>query len=465
MIKPTIFRDYDIRGIVGKDFETTDAEKIGQAFGTYIQEISGPNLLIGRDNRFSSDEIAAHFTRGLLKTGCNVVDTEYSLRPIIALGILKEGFDGGAMITGSHNPPDYNGIKFFTKESLPVFGTQIKKIKELYYSEKFLQGDGEISYTDISELYFEETVPKFERISNLKVVIDCGNGTASKFAPVLFRKLGAKVESLYCNLNGSYPYHTPNPEARVNTLDLSNVVRQEKADLGLAFDTDGDRFGVVDEKGKFYENDLTLLVLAKELLKKHPGSKIIFDVKASYVLEDEIKKAGGIPIMMPTGHPYFQKYMKEDPEIRLGGELSGHTMFKENYCLDDALFAAAKILELSSQTQKPLSELYQNIPETVHTPEIKATCPDEDKFEIAEKIKEAYKKSYPILELGGVRVLFSETAWALIRASNTTPCLSLRFEAKDKQKLQEIMRDVKAKLEKYPQVNLSQLDLFLEAGR
>ena len=466
MIKPTIFRDYDIRGIVGKDFETTDAKKVGQAFGTYIQEISGPNLLVGRDNRFTSDELSAYFIQGLLQTGCNIIDTGLTLRPLVQMGILKENFNGGALITGSHNPPEYNGIKFFTRRGLPVFGVQIKKIKDLFYSGKFLQGTGKIGYTEeIDNLYFDAIVPKLAIEFPTKIVVDAGNGTTSKFAPELFRRLGSTVISLYCNLNGSYPYHTPNPEARVNTLDLSQKVIEEKADLGIAFDTDGDRFGIVDEKGNFYENDLTLLVLAKKALEEHRGAKIIYDVKSSYVLEGEIKKAGGIPIMIPTGHPYFQERMKNDPEVILGGELSGHTMFRENHCFDDALFAAAKILETVSQSKKTASNLYQGIPQTAHTPEIKAPCPDEDKFDIVKEIKEVYKKEYPVLELNGARVLFSDTAWALVRASNTTPCLSLRFEAESKKHLKKIMEDAKSKLEKYPQVDLSQLDLFLEAGK
>jgi len=465
MISPTIFRDYDIRGIVGRDMDPIDAEIVGRAFGTYIQKTSGRNLLVGRDNRFSSDSLEAYFIQGLLSTGCNVVDTELSLRPIIQMGILKESFDGGTLITGSHNPPEYNGFKFFTKKGAPVFGPEIGKLKHLFHSGKFLRGKGNIGYTDLKGLYFKENLKTFTLETYPKVVVDAGNGATSKFAPEFMQRLGTKVVSLYCNLNGSYPYHTPNPEARVNTLDLANAVRTEKADLGVAFDTDGDRFGIVDEKGQFYENDITLVLLARELLQKHPGAKIIFDIKSSYVLEQEIKKAGGVPIMMQTGHPYFQERMKNDPQILLGGELSGHTMFQEHYCFDDGLFAAAKVIDLLSHSKKTLSELYQDIPQTAHTPEIKAPCRDEEKFKIAKEIQQIYRKDYPIKEMCGARILFSETAWALIRASNTTPCLSLRFEAENKRTLIKIMRDVKAQLEKYPQVDLSQLNQFLEVEK
>lgn len=464
MIKPTIFRDYDIRGIAGKDFEEQDFEILGRTFGTYIQKISGKNVLIGRDNRFSSDSTAAYFVQGLLSTGCNVVDTGLSLRPIIQLGIFKEHFDGGAIITASHNPPEYNGTKFLTREGLPIFAEQIQDLKNLFYSKGFITGKGVIDYSDISELYFENILSKFDLSNGLKVVVDCGNGTASQFAPKLFHKLGYEVVSIHCNLMGNYPFHIPNPEARVNTLDLAHKVKEVGADIGLAFDTDGDRYGVIDEQGNFYEADRTLIILAQDVLREHPGGKIIFDIKSSRVLETEIKKAGGVPMMLRTGHPYFMKMMREDPDIVLGGELSGHTMFQENNCFDDGLFAAAKVLSVLARSGKKYSELYQDIPVTAYTPEIKATCPDEEKFAIVDQIKDAYRNRYPINEIDGVRISFSENDWALIRASNTTPCLSLRFEADYREELQKIMNDVRSELEKYPQVDLTQLNFFLESG-
>jgi len=466
MINQTIFREYDIRGEAGRDFEDRDFELIGRAFGTYIQKISGKNLLVGRDNRFTSDSISAYLIEGLLATGCNIVDTGLSLRPIIQTGILKEDFDGGLMVTGSHNPPEYNGVKFFTKGGFPIFGKEIAELKKLFYSKNFKQGHGKIAYTDVSDLYFAEISKNLEAATSprqLKVVVDAGNGTASKFAPKFLHQLGYKVLTIHCNLIGSYPFHVPNPEVRVNTLDLSRKVREEHADLGIAFDTDGDRFGVVDEEGNFYESDRTLIILARYALEKHPGAKILFDVKSSYILEEEIKKSGGVPIMVRTGHPFIQEAMKEDPKIVLGGELSGHTMFRENNCFDDGFFAACKLLEILNRSGKKYSELYKGIPKTECTPEIKAYCPDEDKFEVVEKVKNIYKKKYRVIELDGARVLFSDTSWALVRASNTTPSLSLRFEAQTKKELKRLMEDMQDKLEEFPQVDLSQLRLFLEA--
>ncbi len=462
MLKPTIFREYDIRGIVGKDFDTQDAEIVGKAFGTVIQEISDGNIIVGHDNRFTSDEITAYFLEGLLSTGCQVTDVQLAIRPAIQTAIFKESFSGGTLITGSHNPSNYNGFKFFTSEGLPLFGENIKKLKELCFSKKFKKApQGKVSYKDLKKLYHRHILSKFTIEKELTVVIDCGNGTTAKFAPELFRKLGLNVECLYCNLHGKFPNHVPDPAARVNTLTLSEKVQELDADLGLAFDTDGDRFGVIDETGTAHENDRTVALLAKDILKRSPGSKILFDIKSSQILKTEIEKAGGIPIMMRTGHPFFQDRMKKDPQILLGGELSGHTMYRDNNCFDDGLYAAAKLVEIVAQAVQPASKLYKALPQTHHTPEIKAPCPDEEKFNIVEEIQDHYRSNYPIFEDDGIRINFTDNAWGLIRASHTTPALSLRFEADKKDKLEKIMRNVKKELEKHPQVDLGQLELFL----
>ncbi len=459
-MNPHIFRSYDIRGVYNQDFNIEDAEILGKAYGTYIQKISGPNIIIGRDNRFSSDELQAKFISGLLSTGCSVTDSELTLRPFIALAVIKKNFDGGVLITASHNPPEYNGFKFFKQNGVPIFGEELLEIKNLYYSKEFKKGIGNIEYKNIFNLYLNYIKKKIEHPLNFKVVIDCGNGTASKFAPTIFNNLGCKVETLYCNLDGSYPYHTPNPESVGNVTELSQKVVETNADIGLAYDSDGDRFGIADEKGKFHENDDTLIVLAKELLKQNRGATILFDIKSSYTLESEIEKAGGKGIMMRTGHPYFQKRMLNNPGIILGAEVSGHTMFKENYCIDDAIYASAKLLETAVKNKKTISELYKPIPHTAHTPEITAPCSDTEKFGIVEKIKEEYSKEYEIIATDGVRVLFTETNWALIRASHTTPSISMRFEANTQKALKKIIKDVKEKLEKYPQVDISELDQY-----
>ncbi len=460
-MNPHIFRSYDIRGVYKQDFTIEDAKLIGQAYGTYIQEISGPTVLIGRDNRFSSDELQAKLTEGLLSTGCNVVDAELTLRPFIALAIIKESYDGGVLITASHNPPEYNGFKFFKSKGVPIFGDEISKIKKLYYSKEFKEGVGSIVYADIFTLYQKSLREKVKTHLDKSVLIDCGNGTTSKYAPKIFKQLGCKPYTLYCNLDGSYPYHTPNPESRLTVEDLINKIRSNGYSVGIAYDTDGDRFGIVDENGKFYENDDTLIVLAREALKDNPGKTILYDIKASYTLETEIKKAGGKPVMMRTGHPYFQQRMLENDNIILGGEVSGHTMFKENHCIDDAIYASVKLLEAAAKNKKSISELYSDIPVTAHTPEITAPCPDAEKFNIVEEIKTKYRKDHAIIVTDGVRVVFSKTDWALIRASHTTPAISMRFESNSEEKLKKIIRDMQEKLSEYPQVKIDELNNYL----
>ena len=461
-MNPHIFRAYGIRGIYNKDFNKEDAEVIGRAFGTYIQKISGNRIVVGHDNRFSSDEINAYFTQGLLSTGCNITDIGYSLAPIIHYTVIEKGFDGGVMITGSHNPKEFNGFKFEEKNAQTLFNHSIKEIQKLTETKEFACGSGEIAYQDVFEEYMNAIVSRIDLQKPLKIVIDCGNGTASQFAPVLFERLGASVMKKYCSLHGDYPYHIPDPEEKIAMDDAADEVIAQKADLGIGFDADGDRFGIIDEKGEVYENDKILIVLAKDVLKRNKGAKIIFDIKSSYVLANEIEKAGGIPIMMQTGNPYFRAAIADDPQILLGGEVSGHTFMKENYYgFDDGLFAAAKVLEILSRVPHSFSEFFKDVVKTAHTQELKLSCPDEEKFEIEKSMKKEFRDKWETIELDGARVKFSDTSWALVRASNTSPYLSLRFEAENKEKLQEIMKIVEARLQKYPVVDTTILKELL----
>lgn len=457
-----IFRDYDIRGVYNKDFNQSDAELIGKAFGTYIQKISGSRLVIGHDNRFSSDEINASLISGLLGSGCAVTDVGLSLTPLVHFSVIKYGFDGGVMVTASHNPKEFNGFRFDAAGGKPLYGEAILDIRKIVEEKSFKRGDGRIEYTEVFGDYMAAIQSRIELKRPLKVVIDCGNGTPSAFAPLLFERLGAQVVSQHCFLHGDYPYHQPDPEEKLNMRDGVERVLKEKADLGIGFDTDGDRFGIIDEKGHVYENDKILIVLARDLLKRHPRAKVIFDVKSSYVLPQEIKRAGGVPLMMKTGHPYFKAAMDKDSEILLGGEVSSHTFIKENYYgYDDGLFAAAKVLQILSEVLHPFSDFFQDVVKTAHTEELKAFCPDEQKFTIEKELTEEFKRTWEVIDLDGARVKFSETAWALVRASNTTPAISLRFEAENSTKLNEIIEIVEARLQKYPVVDtscLSQLE-------
>lgn len=457
-----IFRAYDIRGIVDKDFTSDDAVLIGQAFGTYLLQNNSRNVVIGHDNRFSSDELNAHFIRGLIKTGVEVTDIGLALTPMLHFAVIKHGFDAGVIVTASHNPPEYNGFRFDGPDALPIFDRELQNIRKIMEDGKFASGEGEVRYWDIFEDYLNEYRQRIHLQRPVKVVIDCGNATASKFAPRIFETIGCQIEDLYCELDADFPYHQPDPENKLNMRDLAKRVHAVGAELGIAFDTDADRVGFVDENGTIYENDKAMIILARDILERNPGAKIIYDVKCSYVLEEEIKKAGGKPKMIRTGHPYFKKRMYDNPEILLGGELSSHTFIKDNYYgYDDGPFAGARMVEILSRDDKPFSSYFDDIEHTAHTEEIKLPTPDDKKFEIMQKIPDDFEQ-WELITIDGVRVKFSPRQWALIRASNTTPALSLRFEAEDDTKLHEIIEIVKARLQKYPVVDVGPLSELLK---
>ena len=442
---------------------------MGQAFGTYLQkqQLGRKKVILGHDNRFTSDEINAYFTEGLLSTGCDLLDLGLSLTPLVHYAVIKTKADAGVIITGSHNPKEFNGFRFDLKNANPLYGKELLKLKQIAESGEFVRGEAEVAYDDgeIFETYLADIKSRIHLEKPLRLAIDCGNGTASAFAVRLFKQFPCEIFPLYCNLHGDYPYHQPDPGAKINMQGLKEIILKEKLDLGLGFDTDGDRFGVIDEKGNIYENDKTLIVLARDVLKNHPGSKVLFDVKSSYVLANEIKKMGGQPFITRTGHSFFHVAIMENKDIFLGGEVSGHTYIKDNYYgFDDGLYAGARILEILSKADHPYSQFFADVPKTAHTEELKAPCPDDQKFQIVEEIKQKIReeiinshKDWQLIEIDGVRIRFSPTEWALIRASNTTPNLSLRFEAESKDKLKEIVGFVKSRLERYPVVDLSSL--------
>lgn len=452
---PHIFRAYDIRGIVGKDFETKESELIGKAFGTLIQKWGGKRVVIGHDNRFTSDELTAYFTEGLLSTGCIVTHVGLSLTPMVHYAVTRYGFDAGVIVTASHNPKEYNGFRFDGQRAFPIFNQDIQEIRKIIEKKSFTRGEGQIRYLEIFEDYLQDITTRIFLQQSLKVVVDCGNGTASKFAPRILHGIGCEVFEIYTNLDGDYPHHTPDPENKLSMQDLAREVIKLKADVGFSYDTDADRFGVVDEKGKIYENDKMLIFLAQDVLQRRPGTTVIYDVKSSYILEQEIRKMGGKPEMIRTGHPYFKKRVLEDPNVLLGGELSSHTFIKDNYYgFDDGPYASCRVAEILSRSGISLSEYFDNIPKTAHTEELRAHCPDEQKFDIVEKLKKDFTQ-WELILIDGVRVKFSPTAWALIRVSNTMPALSLRFEAENDKKLKEIADIVKSRLQKYPVVDIS----------
>jgi phosphomannomutase / phosphoglucomutase len=461
-VNPLIFRAYDIRGIAiatekfpNVDLTPETVKLIGKGTGTYLQKISGKNIVVGRDNRLHSPDLQNAFIEGLRETGCNVTNIGISPSPFIYYATCKYGFDGGVNITASHNPKEYNGIKVVQKNAHSVCGDELQEVLKIINSGEFTQGEGTYEEKEIFEDIKTDMGAMVKIEKPLKVVIDAGNGTAGKFAPELFRSLGVEVVELYCELDGNFPNHEANPEEYKNMVDLIAKVKEEGADLGIGFDGDSDRVGVVDEKGHHYSADYLLMILARDLLTRHPGAKIVFDVKVTQTLIDDIKKHGGEPVMSKTGHSFIEKKIKEIGAL-LAGEVSGHMFFAENYYgFDDAFLAAAKILEVLAKSGKKFSELFDDVPKTYSTPEIKAHCPDDKKFEIVDKLVEHFTAEYDCITIDGVRINFTESAWGAVRCSNTSPNLTLRFEAKTQEELDRIQGVMIEQLRKYPEVDIS----------
>lgn len=469
-INPLIFRAYDIRGIAMHtnesntplDLTPSTIKIIGKGIGTYMKRnYETKNMIVGRDNRLHSEELQKAFIEGIISTGINVIDCGISTSPLIYYAVCKFNIDSGVNITASHNPKEYNGIKIVGKNAHSVCGDELQKILDIIQNTDFEISSflGELTTkTDIFNTYLKDIQSRIKLSKPLKIVVDAGNGTAGKFAPELLRALGCEVTELYCELDGTYPNHEANPEEEENMRDLSKLVIEKGADLGIGFDGDGDRVGVVDEKGKHYSADYLILLLARDLLKNKPGSQIVFDVKVSQILIDEINNLGGIPVMSKTGHSFIESKMHE-LNAPLAGEVSGHLFFGKDhydyYGFDDALFGASKILQILSESEKKFSEQFTDLPTMATTPEFKAHCPDNKKFEIVKELASHFTRKHQCITIDGVRINFDENSWGAIRCSNTSPNLTLRFEAKDQERLNEIQEIMVEELKKHPEVSLS----------
>ncbi len=479
-INPLIFRAYDIRGIAMEkptnltdreeladtaahpdlDLTTETMELIGKGTGTYMKRIHGTkNMLVGRDNRLHGEELQKAFIKGMLSTGMDVADAGLSTSPLIYYGVCRFNMDSGVNITASHNPKEYNGVKIVGKNAHSVCGDELQEILKLILTGDFEKGKGRLTKkNDIFSTYIEDIKSRIKPARPLKVVVDAGNGTAGMFAPQLLRAIGLEVTEIFCDLDGNFPNHEANPEDEKNTRDLADAVVKTGADLGVGFDGDGDRVGVVDEKGNHYSADYLIIMLARDLLKHKPGSQIVFDVKVSQILIDEITAKGGIPVMSKTGHSFIESRMHEIG-APLAGEISGHLFFGKDhydyYGFDDALFGAGKILEILSKSDKKLSEQFTDLPSLATTPEYKAHCPDDRKFAIVKNLQDSFSRTHKCITIDGVRVNFDEKSWGAVRCSNTSPNLTLRFEAENEQKLKEIQKIMVNELRKYPEVSLA----------
>ncbi|OGE24012.1 MAG: phosphomannomutase [Candidatus Dadabacteria bacterium RIFCSPHIGHO2_12_FULL_53_21] len=443
-INPQIFREYDIRGIVDIDLNEDVLERIGRAYGTYIKDFGARVVSIGRDCRLSSPAYSKAMTRGINSTGVDVIDIGMVSTPMLYFSLYNLDVGGGVMITASHNPGEYNGIKLCRgKDS--VFGGQIQKIREIAEAGEFASGNGSSSETDVEELYVSFLKENINMRPGLKAVVDYGNGMVGAIGPRVFREFGCDFKELYVTPDGTFPNHHPDPTVEENLAQLIETVRGGKFKLGIGFDGDGDRIGVVDEKGNIVWGDMLVLVFARDVISRKPGAKIIGDVKCSNRLFSGINEAGGEAIMWKTGHSLIKDKMKVE-KASLAGEMSGHIFFADKFFgYDDALYASLRILEIISRTGKSLSQLLEGIPPAISTPEIRVDCPEAIKFRVVDMVKERLGKSYRIIDIDGARIEFPD-GWGLIRASNTQPALVLRFEAQTEVRLSEIRALIEGEL-------------------
>jgi phosphomannomutase/phosphoglucomutase len=454
MLNPHIFRAYDVRGRVGIDINPDVFRSVGRAYATLLRRRGGRTIAVGQDNRLSSVELKAGFIEGVRAAGVDVVDVGLVTTPILYFATAHWRLDGGATITGSHNPIDYNGVKMVWAGAAPLAEAEIQSLRRLIIDGDYATGRGTLGTRDPREDYFT-TVERLVTIGRrLTVVADAGNGVAGLYGPALLRRLGCEVVELHCESDGRFPNHLPDPEDPANVVDLQAKVREVAADVGVAWDGDADRVGIVDERGRRHEADLVLVLLARDLLTRHPGAKIVFDVKSSQLLVDDIKRHGGVPVMWKTGHSHLKRKMRDDG-ILLGGEVSGHMFFAEDYYgVDDGILAACKLLAIAARAEEPLSRLFDSVPHLQATPELKAPCPDSEKFRLMEELVAELRQRYDIIDIDGARVLFPGGGWGLVRASNTNPYLTLRFEAASEREIEQMKRALYDALRRYPFVTL-----------
>ena len=447
-ITSSIFKAYDIRGIVEKELTPEVVKLIGMAIGSESIAQGERGIVVGRDGRLTGHMLSESLISGLIESGCHVVDIGMVPTPLVYFATYTKGASSGVMVTGSHNPPEYNGFKIMIAgETLSA-----DKIQNLYsriLNQQFSSGSGSSTSINIDQDYMDTIKSDIVLERELNIVVDCGNGVAGNIAPKLFESLGAKVSKLFCLVDGRFPNHHPDPSNPENLEDLIKEVVDTGADLGLAFDGDGDRLGLVDNNGNVVWADRQMILYSRDVLSRIPGAKIIFDVKCSSLLPKDISEHGGEPIMSRTGHSFIKNKLKET-DAELGGEMSGHIFFNDRwYGFDDAIYTGARLLEIISKTDKTCAEIFAELPDSVSTPEINIHFDEQGQQHDAMKVL-SNSVDFPGSEINtidGVRVDY-ENCWGLVRASNTTPCLVLRFEGNDKEALKSIKNQFKDWLEK-----------------
>jgi phosphomannomutase/phosphoglucomutase len=441
-----IFRQYDIRGIVGTDLDAEVAEAVGRAFGSHVRRVSDedrPRVAVGGDNRLTSPELAAGLSSGLRAAGADVLDVGTVPTPVLYWSEATFGTDAGVQITGSHNPPEWNGIKMSLGRGA-LYGDDIQDLYRRITENDLTSGSGGLEHEEVLDRYVADVAGRFRLARPVRIAADAGNGTGSLVAVQLLEAMGAEVTPLFCESDGTFPNHHPDPTVDENLADLIATVRAGDHDLGVAFDGDADRIGVVDERGGIVRGDIVLLLFGLDLLKKRgPGQKLVFDVKCSQTLPEVFQKAGGVPIMWQTGHSLIKKKMKETGAL-IAGELSGHIMVADDYFgFDDALYDACRLMDIVARDDRPLSERVAAFPAYVSTPEIRIDVTEELKWSVVDAAVAHFRALYDVIDVDGVRVLFGD-GWALLRSSNTQPVIVARYEARTAERLAEIRGEVES---------------------
>ncbi len=412
---------------------------------SFLKQNDCSRITVGRDCRVTSDSYCNRVIEGLISTGCRVIDIGICPTPVLYFSIQHLSQEGGVMVTASHNPAEYNGFKMCLGSG-SIHGEDIQRIRRIIEGKAFVKADGGVlSFVDVLPAYQAFVQENISIDKKLRIAVDAGNGTAGVVALPIMKTMNLEVHDIYCEMDGTFPNHEADPTVLKNLKDLIALVREKKLDVGIGYDGDGDRIGVVDEKGDIVYGDKLMILFSREILARKPGATFISEVKCSQTLYDDIEKNGGRPIMWKTGHSLIKTKMKEEG-AELAGEMSGHMFFADRYLgYDDATYASCRLLEILSRTDRPLSELLSDVPKTYTTPEIRVECPDDRKFAVVNKITDYFKERYNVIDIDGVRVLFGD-GWGLVRASNTQPALVLRFEAASEARLQEIQTLVESVL-------------------
>ena len=450
-MNPSVFREYDIRGVAGTDITAADARRLAQAFATYVhrQHPEQKECVLGYDTRASSPEFRDAVAEGLMASGFNVIDIGQVVTPIFYWARLHYSCDAGIMITASHNPAEYNGFKLALGHAT-LYGEDIQRVRRLMDQGQFTAGSGRVVKQDPVPAYLAMLREKIKLGPRpLKVVVDAGNGTAALFAEDVMRGLGVETVPLFCTPDPTFPNHHPDPVVAKNLQDLIRAVKQEHADIGIAFDGDGDRIGVVDESGGIVWGDRLMILYWREILKRHPGARAIVEVKCSESLVDELKRLGARPEFYKTGHSLIKARMREVGAV-FTGEMSGHMFFADEYYgFDDAFYAAGRILRILSHAEGPLSGLWDGVPERPSTPEVRIDCPDDKKFQVVQDLTAHFRQHYDVIDVDGVRIQHPH-GWGLVRASNTQPALVVRAEADTADHLTALTEEMDQALARFP---------------